>query len=584
MSFLFSILGCVSITFIGLLAMRGLSLNLGRGTYCGIFPFLGAFLGAYAGSTTVADKASMKPFLIFTSISLLLGFIGFIRDYKRLSLKTVFLLVFIALFIGFYMFYGSDASLLQYIGILLWTLTIIICLKLSSLVYEMPYVLISITSLAMFVYTINSSGNDKAVLGLSNTLIPVSVFCISLVISSFTFIFAGYFKEKLPNGSAVEYRLLPGSSGLFAAGFLLSCMLYDNSPKMAVLGLCIPAMVIVFPPTLICFMILTSYFGNKLHKPDSDLTKRTYSWSVKREKTIVFAGIVFLCLTLGWLVSVVEMPLIGIVADLLLLSIAIGSFIKMFMRKKPVLDEERKTVTILGSEINAITPKETIEEIDKFNKNHVFAHIITADSLALVRANEDSAFNNIMEKAELVVPDGAGLIWASDFVGQPLPCRVPGVALVSSICEHFAENKKKVYFIGSRPGIAEKAAEILKEKYNVNICGVQHGFFKAASADEDDIINNIAKAEPDVVFVALGVPRQEWFIDKLRSKDVKCVAIGVGGSFDVISGDLRRAPVIMQRCGIEWLFRLWLEPSRIWRMAKIPIFVLKVLREKWNNE
>lgn len=584
MSLLFSILACVSITAIGIFAMRGLKLELGRGIYCGLFPFLGAFIGAFVGSEVCSNAAAVKSFALFASIIVILGYVGFIRDYKRISLKSTCLLALAVLLFGFYLLLGKNATVFQYLTIVLWSAAIILCLKLSSLVYEMPSVLISLTSLAVLVYGLKSGEATKFVLNLPNTAFPVSIFSVSLVVSGFSLVFSGYFKERLENGYLRERRFLPGSSGLFAAGFMLACMFFDNSAKMAVLGLCIPAMVIVFPPALICFMILTSYFGNKLHVQGSMPENRLYSWSVKREKTIVFAGIIFLCLTLGWFVSAVEMPVIGLVADLLLLSIAVGSFIKMFMRKKPDVNDNRETVAVLGNTINAVTPEKTIELIDKFNSDRQFAHIITADSLALVRADEEPEFKNLMEKAELVVPDGAGLIWASDFLGQPLPCRVPGVALVSSICEHFAEKNKKVYFIGSKPGVAEKAASILKDKYKTNICGIQHGFFKANSAEEDDIINNIAALEPDVVLVALGVPRQEWFIDKLRIKNVKCVAIGVGGSFDVISGDLRRAPVIMQRCGIEWLFRLCLEPSRIKRMAKIPLFVLKVLREKWNNE
>ena len=211
-------------------------------------------------------------------------------------------------------------------------------------------------------------------------------------------------------------------------------------------------------------------------------------------------------------------------------------------------------------------------------------HIVTADSLALVRAGEDERFRNSMRRAALVVPDGAGVVWAADFLGTPLPGRVPGVALVSQICETAGKTGWKVFFIGGKPGIAEQAAGLLQKEHGVTVCGIEHGYFTPDSVEEETVLERIATAHPDIIFVALGVPRQEFFIARLRNCLKRGVAIGVGGSFDVISQTLPRAPYWMQRFGIEWLFRLWLEPRRFMRMLGIPLFVLQILRHKWNAD
>jgi N-acetylglucosaminyldiphosphoundecaprenol N-acetyl-beta-D-mannosaminyltransferase len=190
-----------------------------------------------------------------------------------------------------------------------------------------------------------------------------------------------------------------------------------------------------------------------------------------------------------------------------------------------------------------------------------------------------------MRRAELVVPDGAGIVWASDFLGCPLPGRVPGVALVDQLCSMAEKNGLRIYFLGGKPGIAEKAVEKMRQKYpQLPVAGFAHGYFKAESSEEEQIMRQIIEAKTDILLVALGVPGQEWFISRFRLTGHKCVAVGVGGSFDVISETLPRAPGWMQQFGIEWLFRLWLEPFRIGRIAKIPAFVLQVFRYKWNRE
>ena len=244
------------------------------------------------------------------------------------------------------------------------------------------------------------------------------------------------------------------------------------------------------------------------------------------------------------------------------------------------------TIEILGNRINAVQPSDVLEIIDQHvaSSDNGLLHIITADSLAMVRTTREPDFKKLMDAAELVVPDGAGIIWASKILGIPLPGRVPGVALVSQICENSVKNNQKIFFIGSKPGIATKAAESIKERTKANIVGVEHGYFSSNSEDENAMLQKIADSKADVVFVALGVPRQEEFITKLRKYMNHGVAVGVGGSFDVISGNLPRAPQWMQKCGLEWLFRLYLEPKRFRRMLDLPVFVQKIIHYRLHRQ
>ncbi|MDD3001722.1 MAG: WecB/TagA/CpsF family glycosyltransferase, partial [Candidatus Riflebacteria bacterium] len=382
---------------------------------------------------------------------------------------------------------------------------------------------------------------------------------------------------------AANKRFLLGSSGIFSAGFLLGIVtISEQSPSLILLGLCIPSVVIFFPFIMITAMIVLSYFGNKLHIPEKTIESRAYSWSLRREKTVLFAGLVFLCLNFAWLILSLKTPLIALIMLLLLLSMTIGGFLNTFIRRKKSFEVLPNRINIMGISVDTLSANLVVDKIAEFAAAQKFAHVITADSLAIVRADEDEAFKSVFEKAELVVPDGAGIVWASDFLGLPLPGRVPGVALVSQICERAAKEKFRVFFVGGKPGVANKAVDILKENNDIDVCGIYHGYFQKNSSDEDKIIRQIIETKAQIVFVALGVPRQEWFITKLREYGANSVAIGVGGSFDVISKELPRAPIFMQRFALEWLFRLYLEPSRFSRMIKIPLFVLKVLRQKWN--
>jgi N-acetylglucosaminyldiphosphoundecaprenol N-acetyl-beta-D-mannosaminyltransferase len=188
----------------------------------------------------------------------------------------------------------------------------------------------------------------------------------------------------------------------------------------------------------------------------------------------------------------------------------------------------------------------------------------------------------LIEQADLVIPDGIGLVYASRIMGVPLKERVTGIDLLSEILGYLEETGQSIYFLGSKPGdginpgVAEMAAEKMKEKYKgLAVAGTYHGYFK--EADEGDVVRAINDSGADFLCVAMGSPRQEKFVSRWQNElRVKC-AVGVGGSLDVWAGTLKRAPEFYRNHGLEWLYRLIQEPSRYKRMAALPLFMIKVV-------
>ena len=537
--------------------------------YAGALPFFGSLLGIIGGyflNFNLMPKAGIDFKIILIIIAF--AIIGFLRDKCRFSKRTIFILASIFAILSVY-YYFPGIIITKLINYTCFIMILLVCLKISSLVYEMPFILISTSAITHLLFMINTS-NYNIIL----TLIDLSLatFSVATIIHSCS-----------------GYRILISNSGILASGIALAFVsLIEPTGNLILFSFFIPAMAILYPIAFISLMILTSYFGNKLHKTENE-DKHGWKWSLNREKTINFSALIFLCLNFTGLLVILKTPVYGYICLLALLALSMTSFIKTFARRTSngyTFNKKANIVNILGVNINAVKPQEVLDIIKKHinTSNSGFLHILTADSLAIARSLTDNDFKNKIASAEMVVPDGAGIVWAADFIGDPLPGRVPGVALVSQICKCSQENKYKIFLIGSKPGIAQKAAEVLREETNANIVGVEHGYFSKDSEEEKQMLQKIKDTNANIVFVALGVPRQEDFITKLRNYSKNAVAIGVGGSFDVISGTLPRAPQWMQKFGMEWLFRLWLEPRRITRMIEIPVFVINVLRYKLNTD
>jgi len=202
-------------------------------------------------------------------------------------------------------------------------------------------------------------------------------------------------------------------------------------------------------------------------------------------------------------------------------------------------------------------------------------YIVTPNPEIVWQSRKNEALRNAVNGAGLVLPDGIGIIMAASILGTPLRGgRVTGIDFASGIFDEMAKSGKSIYLLGSKPGVAEDAGKRLVEKHpGLVIAGSADGYFD----DDEPVIENINKTNPDMLLVCLGFPKQElWMAKNLRLLNTSLCA-GLGGSIDVFAGRAKRAPAFFQKVGLEWFYRLVREPWRIRRMIKLPLFILVVI-------
>lgn len=238
-------------------------------------------------------------------------------------------------------------------------------------------------------------------------------------------------------------------------------------------------------------------------------------------------------------------------------------------------------VDVLGLPVDDISLDEAVTRVAGFIRSPSCDQVVTADASMVVTASNDAAFLHIVKAASLVTSDGAGILWASRRLGLQIRNKCSGVDLAERLIAESVHQGWRIYFIGAAPGVAELARQKMQEKYpGCAIVGARDGFFR----DEDalTIASEIAKSSPDIVFVALGIPKQEKWIADVGHITTAKVCIGVGGTLDVFSGNVTRAPVWMQKRGLEWLYRLMSDPrqlgNRLRKQRLLPVFVAMVLR------
>ncbi|MFQ3549752.1 MAG: WecB/TagA/CpsF family glycosyltransferase [Armatimonadota bacterium] len=240
---------------------------------------------------------------------------------------------------------------------------------------------------------------------------------------------------------------------------------------------------------------------------------------------------------------------------------------------------KKQIVEILGVKIDIIDMYRAVEQVCSFVQSGTAHIIVTADAYNIVTCKNDPEFKKIVNNADLVTADGAGILKGSKILGCPIPYKVSGIDLLEEICKTASKEGFGVYLLGAAPTIAEKAAEKLKEKYpGLIISGVRDGYF--TETDEEKIVNEIKSSGAKVLFVGMGIPKQEKWISKHLDNLGVSVAMGVGGSFDVISGNIQRAPKWMQKHGLEWLYRIIKDPKKIYKVSVLPKFVMMVYKEK----
>ena len=238
-------------------------------------------------------------------------------------------------------------------------------------------------------------------------------------------------------------------------------------------------------------------------------------------------------------------------------------------------------IDVMGVGFDNLTKREFVDRARQMLSSREKGYVVTPNAEIVYEAVHDDTFRDLLNGAALVLPDGAGVVLGAKILGTPLKEKVAGIEFGEEICKLLAETGGKLYLLGSKPGIADQAGEKLKEKYpGLMICGTADGYFR----DEAAAVARINEAEPDVVFVCLGAPKQEKFIRSHFDELNATLYLGLGGSLDGYAGVAQRAPRWMINLSLEWLYRLMKEPKRLGRMMRLPKFVLICLKEKQRRK
>jgi N-acetylglucosaminyldiphosphoundecaprenol N-acetyl-beta-D-mannosaminyltransferase len=227
---------------------------------------------------------------------------------------------------------------------------------------------------------------------------------------------------------------------------------------------------------------------------------------------------------------------------------------------------------VLGVKFDNIELSEAVERGLELIGGRKAAYAVTPNPEIVMAAGKDPALMSALNAADIVLPDGIGVVYAAKILGTPLKTRVPGIDFACGLIKALSESGGSIYLFGAKPGVAEKAAENLSAQFpGIRVCGTHDGYFR----DDADIIADINAKGPDFLMVCLGAPKQELWMQQNAGKLNAGIMAGLGGCLDVFAGNVDRAPEKMQKMGLEWLYRLYKEPSRIGRMAKLPGILFK---------
>lgn len=237
-------------------------------------------------------------------------------------------------------------------------------------------------------------------------------------------------------------------------------------------------------------------------------------------------------------------------------------------------------VDVMGVAVDNVTMEEALEAAEALIAEPGAAYCVTPNAEIVYEAMAHGELRQILCQADLVLPDGAGVVLGAKLLGTPLKRKVAGIEFAEALMARLQNTDKTFYFLGGKPGVAETAAEKLRQKYpGLNICGVHDGYFQ----EEAPILAEINAREPDVLFVCLGAGKQEQFMYDHREELHVGLMAGLGGSLDGFAGNVKRAPRWMIRCNLEWLYRLVREPWRFGRMLRLPKFLWRVLLRRMKG-
>ena len=238
-------------------------------------------------------------------------------------------------------------------------------------------------------------------------------------------------------------------------------------------------------------------------------------------------------------------------------------------------------VDVLGVGFDSLTPEQAVEEGMRLLHAPGAHYVVTPNPEIVEACRGDGAVMDAVNGADLVLADGIGVIYGAKILGTPLPGRVTGISFAQGLMERMAESGETLFLLGAKPGYAQQAAENLQRQYpGLRIVGTNDGYFK----EDGPIVEKIRASGAQVVFVCLGAPKQEFWMAKNGAATGAGLLVGLGGCLDIFSGNVKRAPVLFQKLGLEWFYRLCKEPSRIGRMMKLPLFLVHVTGERGKRK
>ncbi|MGM0471815.1 MAG: WecB/TagA/CpsF family glycosyltransferase [Bacillota bacterium] len=241
-----------------------------------------------------------------------------------------------------------------------------------------------------------------------------------------------------------------------------------------------------------------------------------------------------------------------------------------------------EAIKVLDVKINRVDLIEAVNRVDDLIQLSGSNLVLTPNSEMVVLAQQDRELKQILNQAELTIPDGSGLLVAARLLGRSLKERVTGIDLMKQLLALAAQENYSIYFLGAKPEVIQQARHRVVTAYpELKIVGVHHGYLD--STTEAEVIKEINDQAPDLLFVGMGAPLQEKWLSAYRDKLDFSVGMGVGGSFDILAEQKTRAPQIIQQLGLEWLYRLLQEPSRWRRMLALPTFIYLVSKERVLN-
>ncbi len=242
-----------------------------------------------------------------------------------------------------------------------------------------------------------------------------------------------------------------------------------------------------------------------------------------------------------------------------------------------------KRVKICDIPVDVLTMGQTIDIIDRAISERKTIHHVVINAAKVVNAQKDEELKKSITDCDIINADGQAIVWASRFLNVPLPERVAGIDLMDELVRLAAKKKYKVFLLGAKEEIVKKVANTYSDKYGpAIIAGYRNGYFK--KEEELQVAKQIAESNADILFVAITSPKKEIFLNTYKKEINIPFIMGVGGSFDVVAGFVKRAPVWMQRSGLEWFFRVIQEPKRMWKRYLVgnSEFIYLILKEKFK--